>query len=243
MAALVAVAFVCPLLPVALSAQQEAPKNLQVLPQDMSRAQVTQVMRGFTQALGVRCSACHVGEEGQPLSTYDFAADDKDMKLNAREMLKMVNAINGTYLARLPHRHEPVVQVTCVTCHRGVRHPEPIEDLVEVSAMANGVEAALDEYRELRSRYYGGAAYDFTDRPLLSAAQAVGESDPAAARRILEVNLEFNPESAFTLFALAQNHADAGEKDRAIELYGRGLEIMPDNRQAQRALRELTGGI
>ena len=36
---------------------QEAPKNLQVLPEDMPRAQLTQVMRSFTMALGVRCCA------------------------------------------------------------------------------------------------------------------------------------------------------------------------------------------
>ena len=34
------------------------------------------VMPGFTRALGVRCSYCHVGEEGESLSTYDFASDD-----------------------------------------------------------------------------------------------------------------------------------------------------------------------
>ena len=64
-----------------------------------------------------------------------------------------------------------------------------------------------------------------------------------ARRRVLEMNLEFNPNSAPTMFALAQIHADAGDKDKAIELYRRGLEIMPDNPQAQRRLRELTGGL
>lgn len=228
--------------PAGLSGQEGPPTNLQVLSKDLSRAQLTQIMRGFTQALGVRCSSCHVGEEGQPLSTYDFAADDKPMKLTAREMLKMVATINGTYLANLPNHHDEAVRVTCVTCHRGVRHPQQIEDLVQATVAEQGIEAAVTEYRELRERYYGGASYDFTERPLLAAAQAMGGSDAAAARRILELNLEFNPGSAFTLFALAGNHADAGDKDQAIELYRRGLEIMPDNRQAQRALQALTGG-
>jgi tetratricopeptide (TPR) repeat protein len=229
--------------PALLAAQQEAPQNLQVLPKDMPRSQVTQVMRSFTQALGMRCSSCHVGEEGQPLSTYDFASDDKAMKVKAREMLRMVGAINGTHLAGLPERTEPNVRVTCVTCHRGVARPEPIESIVTRTVGSDGVSAAVAKYRELRERYYGSAAYDFTDRPLLAAAQDLGGTDADAARTVLEMNLEFNPGSAFTLFALAQIEADAGHKDQAIALYRRGLEIMPDNAQAQRRLRELTGGL
>ena len=240
---LVALVVAATALPATVAAQQEAPQNLQVLPKDMPRRQVTQIMRGFSQALGVRCTACHVGEEGQPMSTYDFASDDKAMKLKAREMLRMVGAINGTYLAELPHRGEPNVRVTCVTCHRGVARPEPIESIVTQTAASDGVDAALAKYRELRQRYFGSAAYDFTDRPMLAAAEELGGTDADGARRVLEMNLEFNPNSALTLFALAESHADAGDKEGAIELYRRSLEIMPDNPQAQRRLRELTGGL
>lgn len=226
----------------ASSPAQEAPKNLQVLPKDMSRQDVTQVMRTFTAALGVRCSTCHVGEEGQPLSTYDFASDDKAMKRKARAMLRMSMAINDTYLAELPEREEPNVRVTCVTCHRGVTRPEPIEAIVRQTLGESGVDAALDRYRELRDRYYGGFAYDFTDRPLVSLAESLSTANPEAARRVLEASLELNPRSANTLFALARLHDAANEKDKAIEYYRRGLEIMPDNPQAQRRLKELTGG-
>src|SRR5262245_24181699 len=59
---------------------QPPPKNLQVLPKDWTRQQVTQVMRGFTRGLGVRCPFCHVGEEGADLSTFDFASDEKPTK-------------------------------------------------------------------------------------------------------------------------------------------------------------------
>jgi len=237
-------AFGCLATPLTLTGQeaQEAPKNLQVLPKDMSRREVFQVMRGFALGLGVRCTTCHVGEEGQPFSTYDFASDDKAMKRKAREMLKMVGAINGTYLAELPNRREPNVGVTCVTCHRGVRRPEPIQSIVTRTVESDGVDAALAKYRELRDQYYGSAAYDFTDMPLLDAAEALRD-DADATRRVLELNLEFNPNSAPTLFALAQVHADAGDKDQAIDLLRRSLEILPENPRAQRLLRELTGGL
>ena len=44
----------------------EKPENLQVLPKDWPGQRLAPVMRGFSRTLGVRCSYCHVGEEGQP---------------------------------------------------------------------------------------------------------------------------------------------------------------------------------
>jgi len=240
-AGLAAAAFALLAVPAAAAAQ-EPPKNLQVLPADMSRQQVTAIMRNFTFALGVRCSTCHVGEEGQPLSTYDFASDDKPMKVKARAMLRMSMAINDTFLAELPGRGEPNVRVTCVTCHRGVRRPAPIEDIVRQTLEAEGLEAAARTYRELRQRHYGGFAYDFSDRPLQGLAEALAESNAEAARALLELNLEFNPTSGGTLFALAQIHDDAGDAARAIELYRKVLEVQPGNQRAQRRLQELGGG-
>ena len=70
------------------------PKNLQVFPKDIPRAQLIQNMKFFAQSLGVRCTFCHVGQEGQPLSTYDFASDAKREKQTARAMLVMVHKIN-----------------------------------------------------------------------------------------------------------------------------------------------------
>lgn len=83
------------------------------------------MMKGFTQALGVRCTACHVGEEGKPLTTYDFASDEKRMKQNARVMLRMVHDINQKSLVavKLEGDAKPVA-VTCHTCHRGQKQPE-----------------------------------------------------------------------------------------------------------------------
>ena len=42
--------------------------NLQVLPADIGVGELTRLMAGFTRALGVRCSTCHLGEESQPLA-------------------------------------------------------------------------------------------------------------------------------------------------------------------------------
>jgi len=107
-------------------AGQQAPTNLMVLPKDMTRQQVTQVMRGFTRALGVRCQYCHVGE-GNDLSTFDFASDAKPTKEIARTMLTMVEEINTKFLAGIGEPAAPgaapAPKLTCYTCHRGATRP------------------------------------------------------------------------------------------------------------------------
>jgi hypothetical protein len=217
--------------------------NLKVLPKDITRERLSGIMRGFTAALGVRCSTCHVGEEGLPLATYDFASDDKATKLKAREMLKMVQAINGDYLANLPQRKQPNVSVTCATCHRGVQRPEPIESIVDNTMNGEDLDFAIQRYRELREEYYGSAAYDFTDRPLAGLAQRLARDNADAAKRLLELNLEFNPQSALSYDVLGAIAEQAGDNAAAIDAYRKALAINPDDRRAQQRLKELGGGV
>jgi len=112
------------------------PMNLQVLPKDIDKRDLVQTMRSFTQALGVRCPFCHVGEEGQDLDTFDFMSDAKKEKTTARTMIRMVMDINEKYLkdveghdeageagAHEEAREDEGPKVTCYTCHRGETHP------------------------------------------------------------------------------------------------------------------------
>jgi tetratricopeptide (TPR) repeat protein len=226
-----------------LAAQdREAPENLQVLASDMTRNEVTAIMRGFTAATGTRCSTCHVGEEDQPLSTYDFASDDKSMKLKAREMMRMVASINEALVA-LPDRAQPAVEVTCMTCHGGVRRPEPIETIVERTALDEGGDAAVARYRELRERYFGRRAYDFGERPLVSAGAAlVGAERADEARAVLELALELHPRSLQALLTLGRAEEARGDTEAAIAAYRSVLEIEPNHTGAQRRLQALGGG-
>ncbi len=90
--------------------------NLKVFPKDIEvRALISQI-RGFALDLGVRCEFWHVGEPNQPLSEFDFAADEKETKLKAREMLRMVGHINEEHLPEVPNRSDPPIEVTCETC-------------------------------------------------------------------------------------------------------------------------------
>ena len=94
---------------------QAAPlQNLQVLPKEMTRPEVTALMRTFTQALGVQCTHCHVG------SPQERFKDEKEQKATARKMLKMVMAINVDPMGVKPG--EPN-KVTCYSCHRGALKP------------------------------------------------------------------------------------------------------------------------
>ncbi len=101
--------------------------NLKVLPKDTTPDQIMETMRHYTRSLGVGCLGCHKGQQGQPISTFDFADDSKENKEIAREMIKLTQDINTKYPDAFPERNEGdkgKPKVTCATCHRRNRHPE-----------------------------------------------------------------------------------------------------------------------
>lgn len=101
------------------------PKNLQVLPKDISGHDLIATMRGFTKALGVECSFCHA--EDATTHHLDFASDAKPQKTTARTMMRMTAEINSKYLSTVndPDASPEVKTVTCGTCHRGNSMPMP----------------------------------------------------------------------------------------------------------------------
>jgi len=179
--------------------------NLQVLPADISIDELAPIMAGFTRALGVRCSHCHVGEESADLGTYDFASDEKELKRKAREMLRMVGEINDRHLAGLPDRNDPPVRVECVTCHHGVRVPRTLQAEALIAYDGGGVDALASRYRELRERYYGRAAYDFGDVPLADVgADLQVRGALADAEAVHALNVESNPGAWFAQWRHSQ---------------------------------------
>lgn len=95
--------------------------NLQILPKDAPVPAVIDLMKQMTQSLGVRCDHCHVGVDGQPLTTFDFVSDDKKAKNTARVMMRLVEQINAALDKAVPGQDGG--RVTCVTCHNGRRTP------------------------------------------------------------------------------------------------------------------------
>lgn len=96
-------------------------RNLQILPKDVPVPAVIDLMKQLTQSLGVRCDHCHVGVDGQPLTTFDFVSDEKKAKNTARVMMRMVDQINAALDKSVPGPNSG--RVTCVTCHNGRRTP------------------------------------------------------------------------------------------------------------------------
>jgi len=104
---------------------QEGYKNLQVLPKDISKDDLDKVMHGFNDALGVKCMYCHVHEGEDFRQGWKFDSDDKPEKNTARYMLKMTAGINATYFNfENSTKTDTIHAVTCVTCHRGIPHPD-----------------------------------------------------------------------------------------------------------------------
>jgi tetratricopeptide (TPR) repeat protein len=192
--------------------------NLEVLPQDIEVRALVDIMAGFTRALGVRCQFCHEGEEGMPLAQFNFPSDDKATKRKAREMLRMVETINDTHLASLEERSEPPIAVACATCHRGVQKPRPLVDILTLAYEEGGLEAATQEYNDLRGRYYGRASYDFgvvTLTEVANAAQRSGSLEDAV--EIMALNLEHNPDANFAQRMFASRSIELVYRSEGIE--------------------------
>lgn len=94
-------------LPLVASAQF---KDLQVLPKNITKDQLKAVMKAQSKAVGKDCDFCHKMPD---------TVGDTQMKTRAREMMKMVAALNDKKVYPGAEGH-----ITCWTCHRGAVHPE-----------------------------------------------------------------------------------------------------------------------
>jgi hypothetical protein len=215
-------------------------ENLKVLPADIPVRALVDTMAGFTRALGVRCTYCHVGKEGDPLEAYDFRADDKSTKIRARAMLKMVAAINEDHLGKLTDRREQRIAVTCATCHRGVTEPRPLQQILLSAYEAAGADSALATYRALRTRFYGRASYDFSEVPLADVATALRRSGkPADALRFNLLNVDMVPTSGFAHRQTAEAHLALADTTAAIARLERALALNANDTQARDRLAGL----
>lgn len=220
----------------------DKPKNLQVLPKDISHDELIQVMRGFCLALNVRCEYCHVDEADGPGIEDDKASDAKRTKKVAREMIKMTQRINNELLAAVPERHQPPIQVRCVTCHHGLDEPETITDKLEDVMEEAGVDSAVATYRHLREDGLRGR-FDFGEQPLNDFVRALSmEGKHDAAFAFFNLSRELNPSSRMLPGLEADLYAAKGDKAKAIELLEKIVAADPKNRRAAGRLQELKGG-
>jgi tetratricopeptide (TPR) repeat protein len=215
---------------------QEAPKNLKVLPKDWTRPQVVAVMQNFTAALGVGCDHCHVVPQGAP---PDFASDDKKEKDLARAMMKIATDLNTRLPMDFGMPASDVTRIGCITCHRGVPVPKQLSEILAKTSADKGFAAASAQYSDLKSKYYGAQAYDFSQSGLIATATPLTQGRTDEAVQFLQLNIQLFPQSVRSYVALAQAQQVKKDNPAAIASLEKALAIDPKNGQAQRMLTEL----
>jgi predicted Zn-dependent protease len=214
--------------------------NLQIIPKDAPREQVIATMQSIAGALGVQCNYCHVmeGRGGR----NDMASDEKPAKKTARQMMVFARELNEKLPAVVGKAGNETTRVGCMTCHRGVAIPKQLTQVLNEAVTAKGLDAAVAQYRELRTKYANTMAYDLSENGLISMAQAALGADRADnALTWLNLNLEFYPKSSRTYQIMAQAHQKKNDKDAAIKDLEKAVELDPNNNQAKTQLQQLKG--
>ncbi len=221
----------------------EKPQNLKILPKEWPGSRLEAPMTGFTRALGVRCSHCHVGEEGKPLSTYDFASDGNPNKDRAREMLRMLGDVND-HLDKIEPSGDQRINMWCHTCHRGRPRPMTLGEELGEAYRARGLDAAFALLADLKERFYRKGAYDFSSATTLNELgyAVLGAGDTAGAIKVLTMNSEQFPESSNAWDSLGEAHMKAGDTQAAEQHYKKSLELDPSNQNAKDMLKKMAGG-
>jgi tetratricopeptide (TPR) repeat protein len=215
--------------------------NLQYFPKTISRQDLLGNMRGFSFSLGVRCQFCHAGKDGNKLDQTDFASDEKDTKKTARAMLRMVDAINQEYIAKMG-RTSPV-RVECVTCHHQLSIPKTMNALLAETIDKKDIQAAIVLYRDLRKNDLGSGQYDFGETSLNILTESLLKQNKAKeAVAIMELNVEVNtPPSGWAYNLLAMSHLANKEVEKAKADYQKILELNPQDEWAKKQLEQLKG--
>ncbi len=218
-------------------------ENLQELPADFDAARLRAVMTGFTRALGVRCSYCHVGEEGAPLSTYEFASDANPAKDRARAMLRLLGSVNDSLRAMDLRDDVERVNMWCHTCHAGKPRPQTLSEAVGEVYRADGGPAALARFLELRAEHYGGPAYDFRPPSVNAlASELFNAGDTATAAAFFRLNVDHHPDYAEGWESLGDLAAARGDGPEALRMYERALALAPEHPRLRRKVEEARGG-
>lgn len=124
-----------------------------------------------------------MGEPGKSLQTYDFASDKKKLKKKIRVMLKIVKNINGEQLANLDEIEENArVKVQCITCHRGQKKPELIQDVLANELLKGDINSVIKMllYPIENTRFYWGTYEDVCG--VFRFCNNAGFIDPSASQ-------------------------------------------------------------
>ncbi|MDA1183044.1 MAG: c-type cytochrome [Acidobacteria bacterium] len=224
----------------AQSPAEEPLQNIQVFPAGTTRTQLLSTMNAMNESLGVQCVYCHVA--GAPGQRPDFVSDANPKKDIARRMMLFRDKINEDMPAVLGAASSST-RVLCSTCHRGVPIPRQIYEIV-FDATAEGGDPAvgLAKFEELRSQFYGGQSYDFSELALVELgrrATAQGRTDDAMA--YLLGNFKYHPNSVPTYLAIARAKDAKGDRAGAIQDLEKAAALNPGDERIGAELARLKG--
>lgn len=220
--------------------------NLQILPEDISRDELGDIMVRNMRALGLPrlggegCLYCHVGDMDVPRRKWDFASDANPMKEKARVMMSMVDEINSTHLEKFGTRIDSTYRVDCMSCHLGRTDPRPLPDVLTGTYEEQGIGATVEQFKALQEQYEGSQAYDFRAGTLSRVANGLardGKVDDAIV--LARLNVEVLPESVSAwqglLFIEMEQAVHAGGVDAVLALL--------DSRESEAAPGSVTNGL
>jgi hypothetical protein len=191
-------------------------------------------MQAVAAALGVTCDYCHAPRGTEPRVT----ANGRPRLEVGREMIAMTATLNASVQAATGKTAREAAGVTCATCHRGVAIPRPLTELLLVTSVREGADAAVKQYRELRAQHFGRGSYDFGEETLLTVVRRLANARPEVAIPLAELNMEFFPKSVNTLVqkAIAQSGRD---DEAAIATLKQALTIDPENGEIKGRLYQI----
>jgi hypothetical protein len=106
---------------------QNKPRNLKVLPQDISDQMLDSIMHSYNKALNVNCAFCHIPFKNMP-DSLNYELDGNLMKEEARKMMRLTMQVNKDYFYfDSTRRPEYLNVVVCITCHRGDPMPADLK--------------------------------------------------------------------------------------------------------------------
>jgi len=113
-----------------------------------------------------------------------------------------------------------------------------VADTLSATIASAGVDAAVAQYRGLKSA--GVSGYNFDEDELNALGyQLLKANRFNAAIHVFQLNIEAYPNSANTYDSLGEAYMDAGDKAQAIANYQKSLQLNPKNANGARMLEKL----
>lgn len=192
-------------------------------------------MQTIADGLGVTCEYCHA-QRGA--ATTEAPAGPAHIAV-AKQMIAMTKELNARVETASGKATGVATKVDCVTCHHGVPIPKQLGDVLWETTRTQGTPAAIAQYRDLRTRFYGKAAYDFSEQTLLTLSQRIANARPDDAITFAKLNIEFFPNSSASYQAVAFAYTRKVDDASAITALEKAVELDPANNVARGQLEQL----